>query len=210
MLQQRGIFRGRTEVRYSYSRYGMTRNNGKTMHKGIDVVGIDDPTVLMPRGPGNQILTGTVTRARCVTDKRNKTWEWGNYVCVYLDHPLYLNGKAVRFLYFCHLKMYTVYVGQKVKSGSPLGIMGNTGNAVGGYAHVHLECRPQATGAAVDPTHLAGCESKTGIYGNGPVGDESLLQVVHIGPLSKGDVAAVKQFCLERGYTAQGLIKVGD
>ena len=77
-MTQIGIYRGRTEVRYNYGRFGWTRGNGKTWHGGIDVVGLDDDTILMPyytATDGTQhAIRGTVTRARLVTDRTNKTW----------------------------------------------------------------------------------------------------------------------------------------
>jgi len=36
-LKQTGIFEGRVQVRYSYGRFGWTRNGGKTWHGGIDL-----------------------------------------------------------------------------------------------------------------------------------------------------------------------------
>ena len=35
------IFKGRTRVRYGYSRWGYTRNNGKGWHGGSDEEGLD-------------------------------------------------------------------------------------------------------------------------------------------------------------------------
>ena len=96
-VKQTGIFEGRTRVRYGYARYGWTRGGGKTWHGGIDLVGLDDATIRMPFYGGKRI-TGKVTRARRVTDKTNKTWEWGWYVCVRLDGGQ--TPDAVNFLYF--------------------------------------------------------------------------------------------------------------
>lgn len=85
---QTGIFEGRSEIKYSYGRWGWTRSNGKKWHGGVDVVGLDSNYIRMPYyydddGIPHKI-TGTVTRARIVTDKSNATWEWGYYVCVML------------------------------------------------------------------------------------------------------------------------------
>ena len=84
-MQQTGIFAGRTEVRCPYARWGWTRGGGKVWHGGLDLAGLDDATIRMPYYKGKRI-TGRVTRARIVTDRRDKTWEWGYYVCVQLDH----------------------------------------------------------------------------------------------------------------------------
>lgn len=83
-MQQTGIFAGRTEVRCPYARWGWTRGGGKVWHGGLDLAGLDDATIRMPYYKGKRI-TGRVTRARIVTDRRDKTWEWGYYVCVQLD-----------------------------------------------------------------------------------------------------------------------------
>ena len=42
------IFKGRVRVRYGYSRWGYTRNNGKGWHGGSDEEGLDSTTILMP------------------------------------------------------------------------------------------------------------------------------------------------------------------
>lgn len=83
-MKQTGIFEGRAEVLYNYGRFGWTRNYGKTWHGGIDIVGLDSDKIRMPYYDGKKI-TGTVTRARIVTNRADKTWEWGWYVCVQLD-----------------------------------------------------------------------------------------------------------------------------
>ena len=135
-MKQTGIFKGRAEVLYNYGRYGWTRGGGKVWHGGLDLVGLDDTTVRMPYYKGKRI-TGRVVRARIVTDRRDKTWEWGWYVCVQLDAGQ--TPDTVNFLYFCHCAKLLVSVGQKVSSGDALGIMGNTGNAADGSPIGHLE-----------------------------------------------------------------------
>ena len=172
------IFKGRNRVRYPYSRYGWTRNNGKTWHGGIDIEGIDDTTILMPTYKNNdgseRKISGTVTRARIVTDKSNRTWEWGYYVCVQLDDnqtPDYVN-----FMYFCHCKQLLVKAGDRVKSGDKLAIMGNTGNAAYAnppYAHCHFEVRKTATSTGLDPTRYCGFANEVGTYGTEPTTAET-------------------------------------
>ena len=161
-MRQTGIFEGRVEVLYGYGRFGWTRGNGKTWHGGIDIVGLDSDKIRMPYYNGKKI-TGTVTRARIVTNHADKTWEWGYYVCVQLDAGQ--TPDTVNFLYFCHCSKLLVSAGQKVSSGDVLGIMGNTGNAAGGYKHCHFEVRATATGTGVDPTAYAGIDNAVGVYG---------------------------------------------
>ena len=177
-----GIFKGRFRVRYNYARFGYTRGGGKTWHGGIDLEALDDDTIYMPTYKGKSI-SGTVTRARIVTDKNNATWEWGYYVCVQLDANQ--TPDAVNYLYFCHCAKLLVKAGQKVKSGDALAVMGNTGNAALAdppYKHCHFEVRSTATGKGLDPTAYAGCPNEVGIYGDQPAqtsGEEVLIDVSH-------------------------------
>ena len=211
-LKQTGIFEGRVQVRYSYGRFGWTRNGGKTWHGGIDLVALDDKTIRMPYYKGKKI-TGKVTRARIVYSHNDKTWEWGWYVCVQLDANQ--TPDMVNFLYFCHCSCLLVSVGQKVSSGDALAIMGQTGNAANGYDHTHLEARATATGTGVDPTEYAGCANAVGIYGtqevDEPTSDAAAstgkLQVITVGPVSQGDADAILAVCKERGLTDAGLYK---
>ena len=106
------IFSGRNLVKYPYSRYGYTRGGGKTWHGGIDVCGIDDDKIRMP-GYNGKSIAGTVVTARIVTNKSNKTWEWGYYICVKLDANQ--TPDAVNYLYFCHCSKLLASVGQKVR-----------------------------------------------------------------------------------------------
>ena len=156
-MQQTGIFAGRTEVRCPYARWGWTRGGGKVWHGGLD-----DATIRMPYYKGKRI-TGRVTRARIVTDRRDKTWEWGYYVCVQLDRGQ--TPDAVNFLYFAHCASLLVKAGQRVASGDALAVMGNTGNAALAdppYRHCHLEVRAAAGGVGLDPTVYAGHPGRCG------------------------------------------------
>ena len=134
-------------------------------------MGMDDDTVCMPyyeNDDGTQrAIRGTVTRARKV-DKTSgdRTWEWGWYICVQLDADQ--TPDAVNFLYFCHNEKLLVKAGQKVISGTPLAVMGNSGNAALNdppYKHCHLEVRATATGVGLDPTRYSGTKNAVGTYG---------------------------------------------
>ena len=213
-MKQTGIFEGRAEVRYNYGRFGWTRTYGKTWHGGIDIVGLDSNIIQMPYymlGSMHKKITGTVTRARIVTNRADKTWEWGWYVCVQLDAGQ--TPDTVNFMYFCHCAKLLVSVGQKVSSGDALGIMGNTGNAAGGYKHCHFEARATATGTGVDPTAYAGIANAVGVYGTADDGQTEqisetptgkTLQCIMIGPLdhrgmNKCDALAVKLRLISAG-----------
>ena len=197
---QTGIFNGRSQIVYSYGCYGYTRGGGATWHGGLDLVGLDDNFIRMPSYKGKAIQ-GTVTRARIVTDHSDKTWEWGWYVCVQLDDAQ--TPDEVNFLYFCHCKELLVKVGQKVKTGDILAIMGQTGNAAGGYDHCHFEVRATATGIGLDPTAYSGTDNAVGIYGALPVTEPdkpaqdltavtnsqfSSIQLVSLAPLTDDQV----------------------
>lgn len=192
-MKQTGIFKGRVLIPYSYGRFGYTRGGGKTWHGGIDLVGADDPTILMPffyyaNGTPKEI-SGTVVTARKVDKSTgNQTWEWGWYVCVKLDANQ--TPDAVNYLYFCHCEKLLVKVGQKVKSGDALAIMGNSGNAVYNnppYKHCHLEARATATGKGLDPTAYAGVPNAVGTYGSADAAADEPMQAPTIGPMSLGD-----------------------
>lgn len=215
-MAQTGIFNGRTRVRYGYARWGWTRGGGKTWHGGIDLEALDDTTIRMPFYKGKKI-SGKVTRARIVTNKNNKTWEWGYYLCVQLDANQ--TPDTVNYLYFCHCEKLLVQVGQKVSSGDALAVMGNTGNAALAsppYKHCHLEVRATAGGTGIDPTAYAGVPNSVGTYGSAeesgaaedkPAENTGKLQVITIGPVSSVDAAAIMALCKERGLTDAGLYK---
>ena len=189
------LFTGRNLVKYDYSRYGYTRGSGKTWHGGLDIGGLDDDKIRMP-GYNSKSISGTVVTARIVTDKSNKTWEWGWYVCVKLDANQ--TPDAVNYLYFCHCSKLLVKVGQKVKTGDVLAIVGQTGNAAGTWTHCHLEVRATATGKGLDPTAYAGIDNAVGVYGTVDDGKTEqisktptgkTMQCLMIGPLDSAAAA---------------------
>ena len=181
-MTQTGIFKGRVQIPYAYGRYGWTRGGGKTWHGGIDLVGLDDPTICMPyytaADGSRKPIKGTVTRARKVDRSTgDPTWEWGWYVCVQLDANQ--TPDAVNYLYFCHCERLLVQAGQRVQSGDALAVMGNSGNALAvmgnsgnaalndpPYKHCHFEVRATATGRGIDPTAYCGTQNAVGTYGS--------------------------------------------
>ena len=66
------IFEGRNQIAYSYGRFGYTRNSGKTWHGGIDVVGVDSSMI-------RAVVAGIVVFSGIVTNKTDRTWEWGYF-----------------------------------------------------------------------------------------------------------------------------------
>ena len=160
------IFKGRVRVRYGYSRWGYTRNNGKGWHGGSDEEGLDSTTIRMPDYKGKSISGRVVTARKVDRSTGSKTWEWGWYVCVELDAGQ--TPDAVNYLYFCHNARNLVSVGQRVESGDALAVMGSTGNASLAsppFAHCHFEVRATAAGAGLDPTAYTGHPNAVGTYG---------------------------------------------
>lgn len=189
------LFTGRNLVKYDYSRYGYTRGGGKTWHGGLDIGGLDDANIRMP-GYNGKSISGTVVTARIVTDRTNKTWEWGYYICVKLDANQ--TPDAVNYLYFCHCSKLLVKVGQKVKTGDVLAIVGQTGNAAGTWTHCHFEVRATATGKGLDPTAYAGIDNAVGVYGTAGDGQTEqisdkptgkTMQCLMVGPLAAAAAA---------------------
>jgi len=116
-------------------------------HRGIDVVGLEGKYVCA-------VVGGVVGASTMITDKSDRTWEWGNYVRI--------DGDDGRRYYYCHLSSRAVGVGKRVKAGDHIGVEGNTGYSFG--SHCHFEVR-DASGVSVDPTPFLGIENKTGTYG---------------------------------------------
>lgn len=202
------LFKGRMQVPYYYSCFGYTRGNGKTWHGGQDVVGLDSDTILMPDYDGKAISGKVITARKVDKSTGNRTWEWGWYVCVKLDNNQ--TPDAVNYLYFCHNSKNLVSVGQKVKSGDALAVMGNSGNAAEAnppIKHCHLEVRATATGKGLDPTHYSGCANRVGIYGENPVkplsGEAVKLKIYATNPISSGDVVLLKAVCDPLGISTR-------
>ena len=71
-----------------------------TFHGGLDLVGIDNKTICSP-------VNGVCVVSQMVTDKNNRTWEWGNYIVI--------EGEDGLMYYMCHLAERRINVGKKVK-----------------------------------------------------------------------------------------------
>ncbi|MFA6948442.1 MAG: M23 family metallopeptidase, partial [Eubacteriales bacterium] len=99
------------------------------------------------------VSDGTVARSRIVTDKSDRTWEWGEYVAVRGD-----DGNTV---YYCHLSSRAVAVGERVKMGAMIGREGATGRVTG--RHLHFEVRDRH-GAPSDAARYLEIANKTGTY----------------------------------------------
>lgn len=90
-------------------------------HEGIDLV---------PSGTNWDILA--LEDGKVVTDSDNpKSGAYGNYITIW--HPSI--KKATQY---CHLQTNKVSVGQDVKRGEAIGVMGATGNTQGAHLHLNL------------------------------------------------------------------------
>lgn len=138
------IYSGKFKVTSPFGR--RTLNGAADDHKGIDVVGITDKHVCA-------VVGGRVAASMIVTDKSDRTWEWGNYVCIL--------GDDGRRYYYCHLSKRLVRAGQRVEAGQHIGIEGNTGYSFG--SHCHFEVREN--GVSIDPAPFLGIPNKAGTYG---------------------------------------------
>lgn len=132
------IFKGKNRVTQKYK---------PGVHNGLDIVGADCREVLCP-------VDGVVRSSTRITNKANLTWEWGNYVRV--------DDQEGNRLFFCHLDSRAVSVGQKVKAGDKLGVMGNTGYSFG--AHTHFEVRKADGKTRLNPAEYLGIANAEGTY----------------------------------------------
>jgi len=120
------------------SPYGHRILNGVPQwHGGIDFSGTDKRLTAA--------AGGTVLRSRMVTDRSDRTWEWGNYVSVAGDDGM--------VIYYCHMAERLVKAGDRVEAGGIIGIEGNTGYSFG--SHCHFEVR-DSMGETVDPAVYLG------------------------------------------------------
>ena len=108
-------------------------------HDGYDLVSDGDRTVCAAVG-------GKVVQSRIITDKSNRTWEWGNYVTIL--------GDDGHYHYYCHLASRAVEAGTVVKAGQPIGVMGSTGYSTG--AHLHYEVRLSDGWTPISPETVLG------------------------------------------------------
>lgn len=100
---------------------------GTRFHAGIDLLA-PARTAVRAAAPGRVAYAGRIAGG------------WGKLVVV-------AHTRRVRTMY-AHLSAVTVEVGERVRTGSPIGKVGATGNATG--PHLHFEVR--LDGAAVDPS----------------------------------------------------------
>ena len=130
------------DVRVSSPFGWRTMNGERVYHKGIDLVGTDKTV--------RAVVGGVVGQSILITDPKNRTSEWGNYVRV--------DGEDGRLYYYCHLSKRLVDRGAKVAVGDAIGIEGSTGKSTG--SHLHFEVREN--GKSIDPTKILGIKNAVG------------------------------------------------
>ena len=130
------------DVRVSSPFGWRTMNGERVYHKGIDLVGTDKTV--------RTVVGGVVGQSIIITDPKNRTSEWGNYVRV--------DGEDGRLYYYCHLSKRLVDRGAKVSVGDAIGIEGSTGKSTG--SHLHFEVREN--GKSIDPTTIIGIRNAVG------------------------------------------------
>lgn len=120
--------------------FGQTGKYWKDGHKGIDFYAKDKQIVAVTDG---------VVRVRAFDENG-----WGLYLSV---------GDSEGLIHlYCHLDSATVNVGDTVKRGQVIGIMGATGNVTGVHLHYQIN---DSRGNPLDPANYLGIENKVGTYG---------------------------------------------
>lgn len=116
--------------------FKVSQNFHSNHHNGVDFVTSNDTNKKADNSPVFAVADGTVTHAEC-------GWN-GGYGCYIQIH----HGHDIETLY-AHTQKNFVSVGQTVKQGDIIGVIGDTGRATG--PHLHFEIR--VNHIAVDPVH---------------------------------------------------------
>lgn len=132
-------------------------------HNGIDLVGVDSKDLL-------SICRGYIGTSTMITDKSNKTWEWGNYVKLVADKdPDIPDGTLI---YYCHLSARSVKKGDRVEKGVKLGVEGNTGYSFGSHCHLEIRNSSNRATAEINTPIITGIKNVRGSYTYSPDGKE--------------------------------------
>ncbi|MGE7916519.1 M23 family metallopeptidase [Lysinibacillus xylanilyticus] len=117
---------------------------GKEWHQGIDLASTGKVPIFAS-------AAGVISRAQVLSS-------YGNVVMI--KHTI--NGKTFETNY-AHLDSSCVQVGQRVKQGQQIGIMGNTGRAFGIHLHFEIHYRSWEKGQpnAVDPMKYISLSNET-------------------------------------------------
>lgn len=113
-----------------WSFYGDGRDGGIRMHEGIDI--------FAARGTPLLAASDSVVARVGIRDRG------GNIVTLY-------DEERDLMLYYAHLEEQLVTQGQRVRAGEPIGLMGNTGNAITTPPHLHIGLYQGSWRFDVDP-----------------------------------------------------------
>lgn len=122
-------------------------------HGGLDLVGLNDKNIYAP-------CDGEIIVSQIITDHSNRTWEWGNYICLRSDEHGVL-------IYMCHMAERYVKAGDRVKAGDAIGYEGSTGYSTG--SHCHFEIR-DFNGRQLNAAEQLGIENAAGTSWENPKG----------------------------------------
>lgn len=148
-MERLSIWRGDNMVAPYKGKFKVTQAFTLGKHNGLDLVGLDDKTLYA-------VCDGTIGSSTIITDKANKTWEWGNYV------KLIANDGTL--IFYCHMSKRLVKKGDKVKKGDPIGIEGNTGYSFGSHCHFEVRNASNKPTASVNTVKFTGIPNEKGTY----------------------------------------------
>lgn len=124
------------DERAIWSGFGADRDGGRRAHRGVDI--------FAKRGtPVFAAVDGWIMRVETTRVGGNVVWL----------QPLFGNMR----IYYAHLDEQWVEIGDFVRSGDPLGTVGNTGNAITTPPHLHFGVYVRQAGqrgGARDPAHF--------------------------------------------------------
>lgn len=145
--------RVRISSAYGYRTDPITGIRG-SWHGGLDLIGQNDKYICAP-------CDGEIIVSQIITDRTNRTWEWGNYICLRsVDYGV--------LIYMCHMSERYVNAGELVKAGDIIGLEGSTGYSTG--SHCHFEIRDN-NGEQLNPADILEIENAVGTCWENPVGN---------------------------------------
>ena len=136
-------------------KYKVTQPFKMGVHNGIDLVGMENKTLYA-------ICDGYIGTSTIITDRHNRTWQWGNYVKLVADNDDEVDDGLL--IYYCHLSKRLVEKGQRVKKGDPIGIEGNTGYSFGSHCHFEIRDRDNKVKTVINTPAVTNIPNKRGTY----------------------------------------------
>jgi murein DD-endopeptidase MepM/ murein hydrolase activator NlpD len=127
---------------YPFGSDGIETANPSRIHHGIDIGhNIGQPV----RAAGN----GTVIFASSAdVPYFQNTFSYGNVVVI--EHEFGWNNQPLWTLY-AHLATVLVQTGQVIEAGTPIGVMGESGNVTGPHVHFEIRLGENSYGSAYNP-----------------------------------------------------------